>query len=90
MRNMIINSASKVYGSYMAPATKNSARASRAEEKKDTLVISGQAKDFQKIMAALSQAPDVRQDKVDELKKKYDSGSYTVDSMDIAGKILEA
>ena len=32
---------------------------------------------------------DVRQDKVDEIKKKIESGEYKIDAEAVAGKILE-
>lgn len=33
-------------------------------------------------------APDIRQDKIDALKASLASGSYAVDSQDIAGRLL--
>ena len=39
---------------------------------------------------AISAAPEVRQEKVDAIKEKVASGSYTVDSKNIAKKLLES
>lgn len=39
---------------------------------------------------AAQQAPDVRQDKVDAIKARVDSGNYTINSRDIATKVLQA
>lgn len=58
--------------------------------KKDVVSISNQAKDFQTIMKALRDVPDMRQDKVNELAEKYQSGNYDVSGNDIADKILKS
>ncbi len=38
--------------------------------------------------SAVTQAPDVRREKVDAIKEKVVSGQYTVDSKNIAAKLL--
>lgn len=58
--------------------------------KKDSVELSGRAKDFQVAMEALKNVPDVRQDKVDEIKKQISSGTYVVDSGKIVEKIFES
>ncbi|HHV59488.1 MAG TPA: flagellar biosynthesis anti-sigma factor FlgM [Clostridiaceae bacterium] len=58
--------------------------------KKDTVSISGEAKDFQTVMRALKDVPDVRRDKVDALAEKYRSGSYTVSGKETADKIIKS
>ena len=56
--------------------------------KKDVVSISGAAKDFQTVLKAIKDVPDVRQDKVDELSEKYESGSYNVNGSDIAARVV--
>lgn len=55
---------------------------------KDAVSISAHAKDFQTIMRALKDIPDIRQDLVNTVKEKYQSGLYEIRGKDIAGKIL--
>ncbi|NJD03308.1 MAG: flagellar biosynthesis anti-sigma factor FlgM [Ruminiclostridium sp.] len=57
--------------------------------KKDVLSISNQAKDFQTVFKALKDIPDIRQGKVNELSRKYDSGNYDIDGKDIIDKVIK-
>ena len=61
----------------------------KAAPKTDTVVISDAAKRIQEARAQLDQISDVREDKVAELKKQIESGSYKVDSEQIAEKMLK-
>lgn len=65
-------------------------KTSGVASKKDVVSISNQAKDFQAIMKAVKDVPDIRTDKVNELKDKYESGSYNVDGKDIAQKLFHS
>lgn len=56
--------------------------------KKDEFSISGTAKDFSSVMKILRQVPDIRQDKVDEIKQKIERGQYSVKASDVAEKIV--
>lgn len=58
--------------------------------KKDVLSISNQAKDYQTVMRAIRDVPDMRMDKVNELAEKYSSGTYDVKGGDVAQKILQS
>ncbi|MDF2523849.1 MAG: Anti-sigma-28 factor FlgM family protein [Clostridiales bacterium] len=58
--------------------------------KKDVISISNQAKDFQTVMKALKDVPDVRQEKVKELTEKFETGVYSASGKDIADKILKS
>lgn len=55
----------------------------------DEIVLSTQAKSFSQILQKAQSLPEVRQDKVDTYASQIHSGSYQVDSMDLAGKILD-
>ena len=85
---MIVNSISRVYGVYQPRSTRNSERVSRAEEKRDYVALSTQARDFQTIRKALSGVPDIRKERVAELKKLYDAGEYHVNAEAIAEKMV--
>jgi negative regulator of flagellin synthesis FlgM len=56
-----------------------------AEEKVD---LSTQAKDIQQVNNTLSQLPDVREEKIQELKSQVEKGTYNVNGEDIAGKMV--
>lgn len=56
--------------------------------KKDVVSISNKAKDFQSVMKALVTIPDIRQDKIDEMMRKYGVSNGSPGN-DIAEKILK-
>ncbi len=56
--------------------------------KKDEYKVSSQARDYQLVMKALRNVPDIRQDKVNEISAKIQSGSYKVEARDISDKII--
>lgn len=58
--------------------------------KRDELTISGTAKDFQTVMKALKDVPDVRDEKVAEIGSQVDAGTYEVGSEDVSSKIIES
>ncbi len=57
--------------------------------KKDELTISGTAHDFNVVMKALRQIPDVRQGKVNDISQKIERGEYSISSRDVAAKIVD-
>jgi negative regulator of flagellin synthesis FlgM len=54
----------------------------------DQVSISQTGRDYQIAKNAVSEASDVREDKVAQLKAMIDSGSYKVDEGDFASKLL--
>ena len=70
---------------------KNVSKVKKTEETKfnsDKIEISESAKDFQVAMKALEDRPEIREDKVAELKKKIADGSYKPSAQDIVKKML--
>jgi len=63
-------------------------RPSAVASKKDVVSISNKAKDFQTVMKALKENPDIRQDKVNEFTQKYETGTYNVTGGEIADRII--
>lgn len=55
----------------------------------DTISLSNEAKLRTEAHRAATNAPDVRQEKVDALKAQVDSGAYTVDSRQVAEKLVK-
>ncbi|MGB9866329.1 MAG: flagellar biosynthesis anti-sigma factor FlgM [Bacillota bacterium] len=64
------------------------ASARSSAEKLDTVRLYTQTEEFRKAVEAVKRAPEVRQDKVEELRKAIVSGTYQVDSMAVAEKML--
>lgn len=63
-------------------------KASKANMKKDQLSISNDARDFQVAMKAVRNTPELRQDKVDEIKQKIKDGKYNPSAKDVAKKMI--
>ena len=50
--------------------------------------LSTKARDIQQLRDAVSQLPDVREDKISELKDQVDTGTYDVNGQKIAEKMV--
>lgn len=85
---MLINNIKQTYGVYQQKDIKNNGRISRKEEKSDLVNLSSMAKDYNKVRSALKDLPDVRADKVNDIKNRIDTGNYNVDSSMLADKII--
>ncbi|WP_341875779.1 flagellar biosynthesis anti-sigma factor FlgM [Defluviitalea saccharophila] len=57
---------------------------------KDVFALSKEGKDFQVALSALSKVPDIRQEKVQEITQKLQSGNYNVSAQELADKIVES
>lgn len=56
----------------------------------DSLQLSQVGKDYQIAKQAVKNAPDIREDKVNSIKARMASGTYTISSEEIADKIIES
>ena len=61
----------------------------KAAAKTDTVVISDAAKRIQEARMQLDQIPDVREDKVAQLRNQIENGTYEIDADKIAGKMIK-
>jgi negative regulator of flagellin synthesis FlgM len=59
-----------------------------AASKDDQITLSGTAKEIGRLQTEVSKLPDIRTDRVDELKSTINSGAYNVKGEAIAGKLL--
>ena len=64
-------------------------RAKESAVKTDTVVISDAANRIHEARAKLDEIPDVREEKVAELKKQIQDGTYQVDTEKTAEKLLK-
>lgn len=56
----------------------------------DAMTVSAEAKTFSAALAAVKNSPDIRQDKVDALKDKIDSGNYKISDEQLVDKLIES
>lgn len=84
-----ISSLMKTYDIHAGKKTNEVKRVSREEEKTDVVAISSQGRDYQVAKNAVMQSPDVRQDRVNEVKSKMTNGEYNIDSKTLANKMIE-
>lgn len=86
MRIDAYNQVAQLYG--VQQSTKVQKSSSVASSARDQISISQTAKDYQIAKNAVSQASDIREDKVAMLKAKVQSGEYQVEPGDFASKLL--
>lgn len=66
----------------------NSAKPFSAEQRVDQVNVSSTGKEVSKLVERAKQLPDVRQERVDQLRQLVQSGNYDVSSKRIADAIL--
>ena len=87
MRIDAYNQVNMVYAAAGSAQVKKSAKTSATEDK---LEISQLGKDYQVAKAAVAQADDVREDRVEgEVRKQYESGKYSESANKLAAKLME-
>lgn len=79
----------KVLEIYGKTNTKASEKVNNTELPKDKLELSNLAKEFQVAIKAFKELPEIREEKVKEIKEKLQQGSYNVSGKEIGEKIIE-
>jgi negative regulator of flagellin synthesis FlgM len=87
MRIDTINQIAQTYG---VQSTNGVRKTQGVSGPKDKVSISQTGHDYQVAAAAVSEASDVREDKVSDLKSRIEAGTYSVEPGDFASKLLEA
>jgi len=67
----------------------NKNNASKSEDSRDKISLSGRAIDINELKKLIHDLPEMRSDRIDALKKAIDSGNYNIDVRKIAEKMLE-
>lgn len=67
----------------------NKVNANKNKLEKDNVNLSERAKDYQFAMEKIKEVPDIRIDKVKDLKEKVQSGNYNVEGKKIVEKMFE-
>ena len=86
---MRIEAYNQVAQLYKTNKTSNSHAAATTSMGRDEVQISSFGRDYQIVKKAVAEASDIREDKVAEMKSKYESNDYQVDTGDFASKLLE-
>lgn len=86
MRIDAYNQISQIYGTSKSLKTQRTQSTSWGS---DQVSISQAGRDFQVAKNAVSEASDIREDKVAQLKSMIESGTYQVNPEDFANKLLE-
>jgi len=60
-----------------------------SEKSRDSLEISQMGKVFHLAKKAVQAAPDIRQDKVDQIRQQMANGTYSVTGREIADKLVD-
>ena len=86
MRIDAYNQVAQLYGIQKSVKTQ---KAQNAAGPRDQVSISQAGRDYQVAKSAVSEASDIREDKVAQLKSMVDAGTYSVEPGDFASKLLE-
>lgn len=68
--------------------TKNNSKTSGVQQSPDEVVLSAQSQEFGKYLQKLQGLPDVRDQEVSRLSKQVEGGTYQVDALTLAGRLL--
>lgn len=88
MRIDAYNQVAQVYGTQRRSVTRTN-RTAAGYISSDQVSISQTGYDYQIAKKAVSEASDIREDKVAQLKAKVEAGEYQVEPDDFASKLLE-
>jgi negative regulator of flagellin synthesis FlgM len=90
--SVTVNNVSRAYDVFQTDYSATVSRVGRTAEKKgsDSVEISSASKDFSSVMKAVMDAPDIRVDKVEDIKSRVALGNYNVSSSAVADQILVA
>lgn len=86
---MKINKTDKVMGIYLNNLNNNIRANKKNKLKRDELSVSEKAKDYLYALEKFKKLPDIREAKIERLKKEVQAGTYNVEGRKIAKKMLE-
>ena len=84
---MRIDTVNRIYETYQTQTAANIKKQEKVTSN-DEVTFSSEAKKFAEVKKMLSDVPDVRWDKVNEIKERMASGNYNVKTEEVAEKIL--
>lgn len=86
---MKINGVNNVQSVMKAYGANKTEKVQKISLKEDKIEISQTGKDFQIAMEAFKNLPEVREEKINELRSQIESGTYTVDKDKLANSIIK-
>lgn len=89
VNTMRVEAYNKVTQIYQTNATNKITKTSSVKAK-DQVEISRMGKDYQIAKQAVANATDIRQDKVNEIKKRMESGTYNMNAEEVANKLVDS
>jgi len=69
-------------------SSKKASRAAGSEYQEDKVVLSSKIREIQEAKKLLSLVPDIREEKIDKIKKQIENGTYQIEGEKIAGKMI--
>lgn len=85
-----VNSTAKYYSSVGAARYTNAVTTTRGVQKSDAFTPSKAAQTFSEMLKKLKGESEVREDKVNELRQRIDSGQYNVSADTLALSLLKS
>lgn len=85
---MRIEDRSRIFQIYSSSTKVNKVEKKQDVKRTDKLEISSEARDFHAILNAIKSTPDIREEKVNEIKSKIESGTYSVNAKDVVEKLI--
>lgn len=85
LNNMQVNPVLKAYQKQIEKTEKTGP----AVMARDKIEISDQARDFQTAMKAFKELPEVREEKLDEIRSQMEKGEYKPSSEAVVGKLMD-
>lgn len=79
----------KVLGAYKSKMT-NVNKTEKTIQSKDKVEISQKAIDFQVAMKAFKELPDIRENKVNDVKQAIKSGTYNPSAKEVVDKMIDS
>lgn len=83
-RTRSVDSGSKSSGS----SSKTSSEASTVASGSDSVQLSSEAQEISRIQASINALPEINQERVNEIKSQIENGTYQIDALSLAEKII--
>lgn len=88
MSRMRVDAYNKVMQLYQSNNKTNTTKVNETKSS-DKVEISSTGRDYQVAKKAIANVPDIRMDKVNDIKKRMESGTYNINMEEVADKLLE-
>ncbi|HHV10443.1 MAG TPA: flagellar biosynthesis anti-sigma factor FlgM [Clostridiales bacterium] len=85
---MRIDAFNKISEMYTAGSVKSATKA-KAANFSDTLEISEMGKGYQVAKQAVARTPDVREEKIKDIKERMEAGTYNISIQDVVDKLVD-